>query len=1729
MAMGQGKITRVKLMGNWCPPEQLCAEWDRMSQGNLRWNDIEVTFADVDVDIFVIINHPWPGERYVPERTLIFQMEPWCGGAHQAWGVKTWGEWANPDPSLFLQVRGHTSHLNNAFWQLRATYNELRTEPIRKTRILSSICSGKYFDPGHIKRVDFLKFIESRNDDVVRVELYAHDNPLGFESWIGPHPPDEKEAALAPYRYFFSAENNSEKNFITEKLWEPLLTETLCFYWGAPNAAAYVDPRAFIALDLDDFEQAFRTIKDAILNNEWEKRIEVIRREKRKVLDHYQFFPTLERILRHELQLPAHPSNAELRYHKYFGDALGESMRTVGFIHSYTRDGNCTILSEILDTVAGAGLLSHLDRLYIVNVGDDATLPDRLAHDMQRVRLINYSPDASRAEAPTLELIRTFSMFHHDARVLYVHTKGASYEAPSAHVADWRRMLLHFLVEKHDQARAALETHDVVGCNFLDHPARHFSGNFWWARASHLKSLPPVQNGERHQAEWWVLGTDSARITSLHNSGVNHYTERYARHRCVTDSPTEIPSDQPLLRVGEVVASSATRAHLCLCMIVKDEAHVVTETLASVAPHVDYWVIVDTGSSDDTIKVIYDFFLERGISGEIYQRAWVNFGTNRSEALLLARGKADYLWMIDADDLVNGIIDLSRLTLDSYLLRYGTDFRYWRKQIFRGNISWKYEGVLHEYPVCMEPGVSEGRLQGAYHIESRRLGNRSRAADKYQRDARTLLAEVQANPGDARNTFYLAQSLRDAGDHGQALEFYTRRAAMGGWREEVFYALLQRGVCMQHLGEPWDKVLAAHLRSWQFCPHRAEPLHLIASHYRLQGEFDLGHLFASRAKEILFPDEDCLFVAADVYEWKIRDELAICAYYLGRYRESLELCNQMLELQSISEIDRERIMGNRDFALSHLQHETVAYPADLIQQLAHEFAKGSRPQVEITLAITTCKRFSLFEQTVNSFLNCCADIDRIDRWICVDDGSSEAELFQMKQRYPFFEFIVKTREEKGHAHSMNSLLGAIKSPFWLHLEDDWHFVIRDRYVEKALAILDDDPTIGEVLFNRNYGETLACRSIAGGRVRRTKSGMRYRLHEHIRLDTPDYADFFRPLPPGTHSNVWWPHYSLRPALLRMSAIRQTGRYNPESSHFELQFAELYSALGHRSAFFDAINAVHIGKLTSENVGTGRPNAYQLNDEVQFGQPLSSAASRPFRVKLLTNWTSSNSLCALWDRQSKGACRWGDIEITDEDRDIDYWAVVNYPAHPGAFFRADRTIVFPMEPSRGVMHWGDWAAPDPRNFLQVRSHKRYRNNSEWHLGMRYEDLIEQPVEKSLRLSCVTSGKTQHPGQHLLTEFLNYIETSATQIDIFGRDNIHNFHNYRGPLPPYDKSSGIMPYGYTIAVENCAELNYFSEKLVDAILGECLCFYWGCPNLEDYIDPAAFIRLPLDDFELSLHIMEVAMRDNERARRLDAIRAEKRRILDEYQFFPTLARIIHGHRLAESLSIKVLNLNRRPDRWEAFRARTDDSAGPAFLARCERFAGVDGTTLSMTPEIQHLFRGNDFHYRRGIVGCALGHIAIWREVADRANSACLIFEDDAQPGADFSGQLVELCGELAETHADFDVVLLGYQFWNEPSAELAARINLSTRLRPMEWSNYLGGLHAYLISARGARRLLALIERDGIQNGIDWFVMKKSAELKILQCAPHIVLATLAIPGSTTDSDIQHDMIPVATDI
>jgi len=109
------------------------------------------------------------------------------------------------------------------------------------------------------------------------------------------HALDDKADCLREYRYHVAIENFIGEHHWTEKLADAFLGETLPFYAGCPNAAAYFPEQSFIPIDLRDARRAVYTIQKAIAENEYEKRAPAIREARRRVMFEYNLFAVLAR------------------------------------------------------------------------------------------------------------------------------------------------------------------------------------------------------------------------------------------------------------------------------------------------------------------------------------------------------------------------------------------------------------------------------------------------------------------------------------------------------------------------------------------------------------------------------------------------------------------------------------------------------------------------------------------------------------------------------------------------------------------------------------------------------------------------------------------------------------------------------------------------------------------------------------------------------------------------------------------------------------------------------------------------------------------------------------------------------------------------------------------------------------------------------------------------------------------------------------------------------------------------------------------------------------------------------------------------------------------------------------------------------------------------------------------------------------------------------------------
>jgi GR25 family glycosyltransferase involved in LPS biosynthesis len=323
----------------------------------------------------------------------------------------------------------------------------------------------------------------------------------------------------------------------------------------------------------------------------------------------------------------------------------------------------------------------------------------------------------------------------------------------------------------------------------------------------------------------------------------------------------------------------------------------------------------------------------------------------------------------------------------------------------------------------------------------------------------------------------------------------------------------------------------------------------------------------------------------------------------GDYKIAYNLCKNMLSAKYTDDKYIFDILSEQAKCESIDDKCYCGYNNKTIQKYIKVFTENKSRGItlnSVTITTTTCKRLDLFIQTVNSFLECCLDIDKyVYEWIVIDDNSSEEDREYMKTQYPFITYIYKTPDQKGHPRSMNMLLDVIKTPYILNLEDDWRFFVKDNYITKCLQVLDENPNYGQCLLNRSYGEDLGSVARIGGGYRRyTKDGVLYYIHEYL-IDKALQNCISR-LNGKTHC-IYWPHYSLRVGLTRTSVYAKLGKYNEKAAHFEQDYAYKYYLNGrYLTTYLESIYCTHIGRRTYER-DSDKLNAYDLNEEKQFGQ------------------------------------------------------------------------------------------------------------------------------------------------------------------------------------------------------------------------------------------------------------------------------------------------------------------------------------------------------------------------------------------------------------------------------------------------------------------------------------------------------------------------------------------------
>lgn len=365
-----------------------------------------------------------------------------------------------------------------------------------------------------------------------------------------------------------------------------------------------------------------------------------------------------------------------------------------------------------------------------------------------------------------------------------------------------------------------------------------------------------------------------------------------------------------------------------LCLIAKNEAPVITRCIESALPLIDYVVVVDTGSTDDTPGAVREFLKEKKLPGEVIHEPWRGFAFNRNVALerMRRRAEIDYSLMVDADQILTYDKDFEaerfkkKLRHDVYdLILVNGSQEMPIPNLVSNRVEIVYKSELHEYRV-IPPGTSRRRAKGLRIVEMGG-GGRSRNPNKYRDDA-VVLEKLLLEETDpylvARHKFYLGESYRQCGEDEKAIQFYLERTKLGFSIDEIFLSYLYAGRLQMKLNRPGNEVLETFLAGHKTCPWRAETLHGAAMLCRMQGLHHLGYMLARPGLGLATP-ESGLFIENWMYDYGLLDEYSVLCYWTGRYQECIDAATRILREGRIPVEERPRVEQNVDFAAVKLK------------------------------------------------------------------------------------------------------------------------------------------------------------------------------------------------------------------------------------------------------------------------------------------------------------------------------------------------------------------------------------------------------------------------------------------------------------------------------------------------------------------------------------------------------------------------------------------------------------------------------------------------------------------------------------------------------------------------------------------------------------------------------------------------------------------------------------------
>jgi glycosyltransferase involved in cell wall biosynthesis len=361
-----------------------------------------------------------------------------------------------------------------------------------------------------------------------------------------------------------------------------------------------------------------------------------------------------------------------------------------------------------------------------------------------------------------------------------------------------------------------------------------------------------------------------------------------------------------------------------LNFICKNEAHIINRMLESALPLTDLIVAVDTGSTDNTKRLIQSFGEKHQIPAFIFDRTFDDFSNSRNYAIEKLRYIADqmnwnskdvYGFTIDCDEvlLVCPTFKKEQLSADIYYIDVSHEGGAFKRQAFYKPFKeLQWEGPVHEIITWKQSNITCEYLPGiTIHSESKGGSWKQNLENKFLRHVSLLSKYIETGHNVFRWVLYTGNSYTSAAAYCRSKKrkkkhlqsaylWYKKAAALPTDTASEKIALnRQLAEVLKALNEPINASKELLLNNFKTDPNRAESITVLLKEYMSCKKWHVAHILSTFCVNKYHQQNPFNIGAAEIevslYQWKIVLYHSICCYYTGRKEEARIIFNELLK------------------------------------------------------------------------------------------------------------------------------------------------------------------------------------------------------------------------------------------------------------------------------------------------------------------------------------------------------------------------------------------------------------------------------------------------------------------------------------------------------------------------------------------------------------------------------------------------------------------------------------------------------------------------------------------------------------------------------------------------------------------------------------------------------------------------------------------------------------------